>query len=431
MRYKKEVCYWIFMQIVIGAGSGLILPILDRYKTAKAFYNAGTKNVKESGLLSYKRLDRYRRASIDNAYRVMERCSQLGYDIITPDDERYPKRLMHISNPPAVLYVNGEMPDFDDEVAISMVGTRKCSETGRSIARELSCRLTKAGALIVSGGAVGIDSSSHIGALRAGGKTVAVLGCGLNYPYLVTNEKLRKDISQHGALISEYPPDAPASKFTFPVRNRIISGLSLGVIVVEATRSSGSLITVDHALEQGRDVFVIPGEISNPLYAGSNRLIRDGAKAVISPMDVLSEYNNDYPHRINMENMSEPISCSDPPTEEMLDISDKVGFTETVGQYTDESSHINDNTISNDDIEDAKHQECNSSKDGPAADDDVSMLSDTALQLLNLFRETNREYLDDVVSGSGISSSDAIAALTELEIFGLIKACPGGRYTLI
>lgn len=400
--------YWIFLQQVLGQGSRKLLDITEHYKSAQAFYDAGYQDVERLNLLSKGELERYRKTKLDYCESIIDYCEQRGYDIVTPNDKRYPKRLAHLVDPPAVLYVKGEFPDFDDEVAVAMVGTRKCSDNGRKIARELSQRLSASGCLIVSGGAIGIDSSAHIGAIKAGGKTVAVLGCGLDYPYLQQNEELRADIANNGALISEYPPKAPASKYTFPVRNRLISGLCLGTIVVEATRSSGSLITVDHALEQGRDIFVIPGSISDPLYAGSNRLIRDGAKAILSPVDVLEEYNNYYPHRINMAGCEISITDECDELESAQPIEEKDKPAAKVEKKQEDKPEI--------DLEKLRLN--------------YQLLSNDAKELFAAFLDAQTENFDLALENCELDMSAAIAALTELEIFGFVSAIPGGRYSV-
>ena len=400
--------YWIFLQQVLGQGSRKLLDVIEHYKSAQAFYDAGVHDVERLGILSKNELDRYRRTKLEFCEGIIDYCEQRGYDIVTPNDKRYPKRLAHLVNPPAVLYVKGDFPDFDDEVAIAMVGTRKCSDNGRKIARELSQRLTASGCLVVSGGAIGIDSSAHIGAIKAGGKTVAVLGCGLDYPYLQQNEELRADIASNGALISEYPPKAPATKYTFPVRNRLISGLCLGTIVVEATRSSGSLITVDHALEQGRDIFVIPGSISDPLYAGSNRLIRDGAKAILSPIDVLEEYNNYYPHRINMSGCEISIT----------DECDELETAQPIEENAKPAPKAEDKQQNNSEIDLEKFRL------------NYQLLSDDAKELFAAFLNTQTDVFDLALENCELDMSAAIAALTELEIFGFVSAIPGGRYSV-
>ncbi len=401
MKYNKYAVYWIFLQQVLGQGNPKLVELVHHFGNVKAFCECRPDVMKKSGLLSRGELARFEKTTLDECYGIIDQCLNLGYNIITPNDTAYPKRLAQIPNPPAVLYVKGEFPDFDDHVAIAMVGTRKCSENGKTIARELARRLTEAGAIVVSGGAKGIDSSAHIGALRAGGKTYAVLGCGINHPYLAVNSELRLDISENGALISEYPPNTPASKYSFPIRNRIISGLCLGTVIVEAIKGSGSLITADHALEQGRDIFVIPGEISDPLYEGSNHLIRDGAYAITTPADILYEYNSFYPHRLNLENADAPITFSDPPSADELAI-----------KTDDEPSSAPQPT------------------EKPAARADLSMLSADAKLIYESFLGSNADVFDLVAATDEIPTSRAVSALSELEIMGYIKALPGGRYTL-
>ncbi len=397
MKYNKNAVYWVFIQKVLGQGNPKLVPVVHHFGSVKAFCECHPDDMKQTELLSHYEFGRFCRTTIEECYDIIDQCSNLGYNLITPNDEIYPKRLAQIPNPPAVLYVKGEFPNFDDEVAIAMVGTRKCSENGKSIARELSRRLTEAGAIIVSGGAKGIDCSSHIGAIRAGGKTYAVLGCGINYPYLYENAELRRDITENGALISEYPPNQPAGRHTFPIRNRIISGLCLGTVVIEAINGSGSLITVDHALEQGRDIFVIPGEISDPLYEGSNRLIRDGAFAITTPADILYEYNSFYPHKLDLTDASAPIAFSDPASVDV--VPDK------------SRNELNDQTE-------------------PQPRTDLSCLSETAKMLYERFLKSNEASFDLSCASEGLTSPQAISALSELEIMGYIKALPGGRYTL-
>lgn len=414
MTRTSSMKYWVFLQQVLGQGSRKLLRITEHYRSARAFYEAGYSDVERLGVLSKGELERYRKTKLEFCERILDHCEEKGYDIIVPNDKRYPKRLAHLVDPPAVLYVKGEFPNFDDEVAIAMVGTRKCSDNGRKIARELSQRLTASGCLIVSGGAIGIDSSAHIGAIKAGGKTVAVLGCGLDYPYLQQNEELRADIANHGALISEYPPKAPASKYTFPVRNRLISGLCLGTIVVEATRSSGSLITVDHALEQGRDIFVIPGSISDPLYAGSNRLIRDGAKAILSPIDVLEEYNNYYPHRINMS------GCE-------ISIADERDELEAALPMEEQEKTVKPKQVKN---KNTSTQDKKPDVDLEKLRLNFPLLSDDAKELFAAFLDAQTDNFDCALEQCNLDMSTAIAALTELEIFGFVSAIPGGRYSV-
>lgn len=204
-------------------------------------------------------------------------------------DPEFPDILKQISQPPKRLWGCGEARFLSEGVLVAVVGSRKCSRYGEETAFSLARDLARAGVTVVSGLAYGIDASAHRGALEGGGATVAVLGCGIDVPYPADNQELKKRIAGHGAVITELPPGTEASRWTFPQRNRIISGLSRGVVVVEAGLKSGSLITVDFALEQGREVFAVPGNVTSATSEGTNRLIRNGAKLVSGVRDILEE----------------------------------------------------------------------------------------------------------------------------------------------
>jgi DNA processing protein len=208
--------------------------------------------------------------------------------VVTLDDEQYPVLLKSIFDPPAVLYCKG-LPLNNDITYIAVVGSRKTSEYGRQMADRFAYDLSLAGMGIVSGAARGIDTMAHKGALRADGYTIAVLGCGVDIAYPGDNRKLFTQIKEHGTLVSEYPPGTYPAPSNFPARNRIISGISKAVLVVEAGERSGALITVDFALEQGRDVYVLPGNINNPYCAGTNRLLKEGARLVTDTSEIIEE----------------------------------------------------------------------------------------------------------------------------------------------
>ncbi len=218
----------------------------------------------------------------------LARAERLGAKVLTWDDPEYPPPLREIPEPPPVLYLLGELREGDLS-GIAIVGTRRCTSYGRLVARRLAREIAARGVTVISGLAPGIDRAAHQGALEAG-RTVAVLGTGLARPYPAGSERLMAEIAAAGAVLSEFPLEQPGSRWTFPRRNRLIAGLSLGVVVVEAPARSGALITADHALEQGKEVFAVPGPITSQASAGSNRLIREGAKLVTSADDVLEEF---------------------------------------------------------------------------------------------------------------------------------------------
>jgi DNA processing protein len=211
--------------------------------------------------------------------------------LILREDERFPPLLREIPHPPFGIYIKGASPK-NDQLAIAIVGTRRATPEGKSTARRFAAELARAGIAIVSGLAFGVDAAAHEGCLDAGGKTIAVLACGLGHIYPRNNESLAKKILAHGgAIISEYPPDMPAYPSRFLERNRIVSGLSKGTIVIEAPERSGSLATARFAFEQNRDVFVVPGPVSHPNFKGSHALIRQGAELIVCAEDVLESYD--------------------------------------------------------------------------------------------------------------------------------------------
>jgi DNA processing protein len=221
--------------------------------------------------------------------RELARCAERKIRFVTRLDRDYPPLLREISAPPAVLYVKGEGL-LDATRTVAIVGTRRSSRYGRAVAERLAGDLAQRRFVVVSGLAIGIDASAHRGALKAGGVTAAVLGAGFLHPYPACNKELAQEIIQNGLLVSEYALDTRPTKWTFPQRNRILSGLARGVVVVEAPERSGALITAQLALDQGREVFAVPGNVTNTASCGANRLIQEGAKLVASVEDILEEF---------------------------------------------------------------------------------------------------------------------------------------------
>lgn len=241
--------------------------------------------------------------SLALAETIMQDCADRGIGVLTFGDADYPVKLKNIYDPPLVLYYKGNLPDWEEQPVIGMVGTRKATPYGMQAGMELGYQLAKGGALVVSGGAEGVDTMALQGAIRAGKPAIAVLGGGVDVVYPASNRQLFATLVQSGCLISEYPPKTRALHWHFPIRNRIISGLSNGVLVVEAPKPSGSLITAEKASEQGRDVFVVPGNIGVDACRGSNELLQQGALPVLCGWDILKEYEALYPGKLTAESM--------------------------------------------------------------------------------------------------------------------------------
>ena len=260
------------------------------FGNVRMIYEASAEQLRKCHFLTERELGLLLQAKGDTDWQKQwERIVERGVKVITCFHKQYPDRLRHIYQPPKCLYVKGKLPD-ESHVALGIVGARDCTVYGRDMARMFGYRLAEQGVQIISGMAKGIDGWSHQGALEAGADTFAVLGTGVEVCYPPSHQALYRSIQKHGGLISELPLFTKAMPQFFPQRNRIISGLSTGLLVVEARERSGSLITADAALEQGKDVFVIPGRIGDELSVGCNRLIRQGAIPVLSPQDILEYY---------------------------------------------------------------------------------------------------------------------------------------------
>jgi DNA processing protein len=285
-----SLAYWIGFNKVSGIGPARLRALLDAFGGIEAAWNAPVDALRDVGL---------DRRSVQNLAELrgkldleaeLARLSNAGFDAMTWDDPRYPARLKGINDPPPVLYLRGDLRPEDD-FGVAVVGTRGMSNYGREAARSISAGLAEAGVTVISGLARGIDAVAHRAALDAGGRTLAVLGCGVDVVYPWENRRIAADLVERGALISEYPLGTQPEASNFPPRNRIVSGLSRGVVVVEAGEQSGALITARFAADQGRDVFAVPGSIFARNSAGTHRLIRDGAIPVTCANDVLEALN--------------------------------------------------------------------------------------------------------------------------------------------
>lgn len=297
---KTEKKYWVWLSLVLGPGA-LTEDVFTAYKNPLEIYEANQKDRMGSGVFTAGQQKNFDKVTIEDAEKVISDCEKNGWDIVTPDDTVYPAGLRMIRDYPVVLYVDGDISCLRGKVIIGVVGTRKPAPEGVTLTHDICTDISAAGAVVVSGGALGIDSAAHESVVYAGGKTVCVLGCGLGTKYLMDNEAMRRDISRNGAVVSEFPPFTPASRVTFPKRNRIISGMSHGVLVVEAGEKSGSLITARCAREQKRMVFAVPGSVLTSAYTGANRLLNDGAKAVMGAREILAPFSDIYPDRLHME----------------------------------------------------------------------------------------------------------------------------------
>ena len=297
--------YWLWLTELPGLKNQTRLALLRHFPTPEDVYYADPEEVLLTEGITREQAKLLEDKDCSGADRILADCQRLDLDILTIQDAGYPNRLRNIYDPPCLLYVRGRLPAFDDEASIAVVGTRDCTPYGVSSAEKLGYGLAAGGAVVVSGLARGVDSAALRGALRAGGTVTAVLGNGLDVIYPPENQYLYEDVAAAGALVSEYPPGTSPEAKHFPVRNRIMSGLCVATLVVEAPARSGALITAGTALEQGRDVFAVPGPIDAPASVGCNRLIRDGAGLVTDAWDILGEYEPRFPDKLRREGARE------------------------------------------------------------------------------------------------------------------------------
>ncbi len=317
--------HWIWLSTRPGLSDRAKVDIVARYGDPEDVYYADGESLKKIEELSPEGFDALRDKDLHLAQKILAQCADEDIHLLTYGDRAYPDRLKNIPDPPLVLYYKGRLPDFSERPAIGVVGTRKASVYGINVARRMGYQIARCGGIVVTGLAAGVDAAAANGALTAQKPVVGVLGCGLDVVYPASNRELFSNVERQGCLISEYPLGTPPAKWNFPRRNRIISGLSNGVLVVEAPARSGALITARQALEQGRDVFVVPGNIDVESCQGSNALMRDGAMAVTSGWDVLSEYQGMYPDEVQPfeglpKQIQAPETFTEPPkTKKIID----------------------------------------------------------------------------------------------------------------
>ncbi|MDA7977433.1 MAG: DNA-processing protein DprA [Pirellulales bacterium] len=285
----QELELTLRLALVPGVGPRIRQALLERFGSPEAVFSASQAALRETSGVGVKLAQAISAArnNLDIAGLIAE-CRDDNVGIITQCDDAYPRLLQEIHDPPGVLFVDGQLQSAD-ALAIAIVGTRHATNYGLAQAQGLAAGLARAGLTIVSGLARGVDAAAHRGALKAGGRTIAVLASGVRNIYPPEHEELAAEIASQGAVVSEAPPRVAPRSGVFPQRNRVISGMSLGVLVIEAAARSGALITARHAMEQGRDVFALPGRVDNRVARGCHALLRDGAKLVESPDDILEE----------------------------------------------------------------------------------------------------------------------------------------------
>lgn len=402
---ERHIKYWIALQLAFGQASPRVDAVAAGYPSALDFYRAGEEKWRRLPGVTARELERLRHPDVERVNQIYTRSVELGYQLLTPEHPGYPDRLRNIYGIPAVLYVQGasgtqgSLDGIDSSTALAVVGTRNASPEGVSMARKLGRELGICGAAVVSGLAVGIDTAGHAGALESGGITIAVLGSGLDVDYPKENSSLKELIAKSGAVISEFPPGTPPLPSYFPIRNRLISALSLGVVLVEAPMGSGANITVEYGLDQGKDIFVIPWDVSSQAGRQAVRLLRQGAVPVTGASQVLEEYSGRLLGRekaayLDLQALEQALDTKRP------------GKRKRGGKQAPP----------------APEQE-------PKTDPGFSAekLDENQLLIYNSL-ENGPKYADELIVETKLGVARVMAALTSLELMGLVTAQAGGRY---
>ena len=381
--------YWVWLSELKGLRNQTRLALLRRFGDPESIFYADADELLLTDGVERSQLKLLENHDLAPADRILADCQRLDIQLLTLSDAAYPGRLKNIYDPPALLYCKGRLPLLDDLLCVAVVGTRDCTPYGVACAEKLGFGLASGGAAVVSGLAKGIDAAAIRGALRAGGVTVGVVGNGLDVYYPHESRYLYEDVASAGILLSEYPPGTEPASGHFPVRNRIISGLSLAALVVEAPEKSGALITAATALEQGRDVFAVPGPIDAPASVGCNCLIRDGAGLVSDASDILREYEGRF----------------------VLNLKESREQPETLGYQARTAPEPKPvaPTLS------LQHSDAE--------------LTDDQIAVLKALSDTEPMQVDDLTELVEIPTRRVLSALTVLEIDQYVAQHPGKRYT--
>ena len=447
---SNDILFWIWLSRRFGAGSKWYPALLERFGTPYDIYNAEDEEIAtlmpELGMKERRALSN---KNLDEAYEIAGYCKRGGYSMLCYDDPRYPLSYRSLSDPPVLLYYRGTLPDLQNRLCIAMVGTRRMSAYGCRMAYKIAYELAAAGVIVVSGMALGGDSVAACAALAAGGQTVAILGNGIDVAYPSEHAGFKRILEQRAFVMSEYAPGTEPNAHHFPVRNRLISGLCQGVLVIEGADKSGALITADRALTQGRDVYAIPANIDDPNAAGVNRLIRDGARVALCADDILKQYSLLYRHtagaiagaalgkrsdcdadmldRMGVYALSGRGNTRVPASEIVKGVATEVTVVPAPAPAKSTPKKIKEPSVTK-----------TATSQKPQAAPSKPCEADHSSEILQSLGERERAVFEaipmdhplaiDRLQSLGYSTGELLAALSLLEIRGLIQTLPGGLY---
>lgn len=405
--------YWLWLATRSGLGVKGQLTVLSHFGSPEAAYLADGTACKQVRGLNKKEIAALEDKSLAEPEKILRDCFEKNISILTWQDAQYPERLKNIDDPPIVLYYKGRLPAIDSEPVVAMVGSRKASAYGLINAKRLGFQLAKCGVTVASGVAEGIDAMAMTGALTAGTAVIGVLGCGADVIYPRSNARLYRDTEARGCLLTEYPPGTKPLSYHFPARNRILSGLSVGVAVVEASEKSGALITARYALEQGRDVFAVPANIGVAGSMGSNRLLKEGAIYVESGWDIAKEYCYRFPDQVHEYSGGMSLQLSENEQSEWINQPAPLVASEV---YTPAAS-------------DKKAVDKQESRGYIDLRDKMEQFPADQRVIVSLLSEQSMDA-DDLIDRAQIPAARILASLTLLEVNGYVVRMAGRRYRL-
>lgn len=420
---SNELCYSVWLANAVSSRGDAYCRLIEKFGNARGVYAYAFEKEKADKLITRKMLRELKNKDLSEAVSIVDYCVTSRIGILTCTDGAYPRLLREISDFPALLYVMGNMPDFERFPATAVVGTRKMTEYGMHVAYQLGYGLAWGGSVVISGMAAGGDSMALCGALDAGGIPVAVLGCGLDRAYPAKNAKLMREIAAKGAVISEFAPGTEIRKQNFPQRNRIISGLSRAVCVTEGDEKSGALITARHAQSQAREVFAVPGNLGASGSAGVNMLIKDGASVLTGAEDVLRQYAFLYPAAVTLtpieaRSVDDALLSARAHAVDTGALDIDVPTDEYVAEEKRPSVRI-------------KERDCDinitvSDEEKTVTEEELMLVDEKTREVFYALPED--EFAAESAVTKKLSVTDILCALTLLEINGLVRAIPGGKY---
>lgn len=392
--------YWLWLSTSAKLSPRAKAVLLAYYGSPEAMYQAPEGEITRLLGNRSEGAETLERRDLSSAMRIIDICDSQGIDIISIQDAEYPVRLKNIYAPPSVIYVKGKLPKLDEEAAIAVIGTRNASPYGTKMGLKLGFEIAKCGGVVISGLTKGIDASGAEGALLADGKCVGVLGV----PHEMSKGRLSEELAVRGALVSEYPPGAGTCRQYFRARNRISAGLSVGVVVVEAPLKSGTKLFVDEAVEQGKEIFVVPGNADNENCAGSNAMLKDGAKPVTDGWDIMSEFEKLFPDKVKKVCAELPKRMEKPSQDEEIKTVKPKNNTKKVIDKPESTEYI-----------DLKTQ--------------LESLSQTQINIVSVMDSAGIQ-VDEIIERTGLSPAKVLADLTILQLKGYVSQQSGKRFTL-